>query len=439
MFKVTFLGHQSWLISTEDTHVIVDPLMHKNFGNGPKGYQFERQHIPKIMWSKFPKLNAVVLTHEHEDHFDIASIALFSRKTPIYLSARSSSSAFKILKEMGFKNVQPIIAGNKFQLGSLCISSLAQGQILTRMDEWDVSPLLIYNTKGPGSFFTSIDLMPSLYCLQSARQFLGRDEKTLISIFHGLAFARLDSVFSKLDTIGKSELLKPNELPLLAAKLNAGQTRRIFIGLELEITRHLDVRASEVVSERIIAVKKRRWQHLSNSHLKVKSTGKVFIKLERHLDRYAQFLYGRNFYRLICDSDSNTLPVNRPTLAFIIKDRNANIVYEYQPTSSRFNRILVPNKKATYAVQFECRAEDLLSVFEGIIEPRIFTGAGCHFSHKTNFTNAELLTEVIWSYLHPLNNQRGALHRYRSAYQRNLNPPKFAVLLLVSKTSAIKF
>src|SRR5262249_48600652 len=101
MFSTTFLGHQGWLFSTATTRLLVDPLLTAHIGHGGV---VGRVYPPRIFdLDAFPAIDAVLLTHEHEDHFDIPSLNRLDRGIPIVLSQRSSGAARAILDEMGFR------------------------------------------------------------------------------------------------------------------------------------------------------------------------------------------------------------------------------------------------------------------------------------------------------------------------------------------------
>jgi hypothetical protein len=157
VFSTTFLGHQGWMFQTPKAAVLVDPLLAEDFGHAHAlGYRVwpPRQWTPDAM----PKLDAVVLSHEHDDHFDIPSLAKLSRAIPIYLSSRSSTAARAILAEMGF-TVHALVPGAPVTFGDLEITPFAGDHVATDCgDEWDTLPFLVRSTEGHGSFFSMVDI-----------------------------------------------------------------------------------------------------------------------------------------------------------------------------------------------------------------------------------------------------------------------------------------
>jgi hypothetical protein len=157
MFSTTFLGHQGWLFQSKSACFLVDPLLCEDFGHA-QALEY-RVHPPRILKAAdFPKIDAVVLTHEHDDHFDIPSLAQLDRAIPIFLSSRSSSAARSILGEMGFK-VHPLVPGVKLEIGDLELTPFCGDHVsLDCGDEWDTLPFFVRDTGGAGNFFSMVDI-----------------------------------------------------------------------------------------------------------------------------------------------------------------------------------------------------------------------------------------------------------------------------------------
>jgi hypothetical protein len=157
VFATTFLGHQGWAFQSVKTALLVDPLLVEDFGHAQA---LDYRVFPPRVWtpSAMPKLDAVILSHEHDDHFDIPSLAKLDRKIPIYLSSRSSSAARTILAEMGF-SVHLLSPGVPVKLGDLEVTPFAGDHVETGTgDEWDTLPFLVRSTEGHGCFFSMVDI-----------------------------------------------------------------------------------------------------------------------------------------------------------------------------------------------------------------------------------------------------------------------------------------
>ncbi len=157
MFATTFLGHQGWAFASETAFILVDPLLHEDFGHA-QALDY-RVYPPRALdHARMPAVDAIVLTHEHDDHFDIPSLALVARDVPIYLSARSSIAARGILETMGF-TVHALEPGVPVKLGDLEVSPFTGDHVTVNCgDEWDTLPFLVRHTGGAGSFFSMVDI-----------------------------------------------------------------------------------------------------------------------------------------------------------------------------------------------------------------------------------------------------------------------------------------
>ncbi len=157
-FSTTFLGHQGWLIRSDRACLLVDPLLREDFGEAyALGY---RVYPPRVVaLDAFPAIDALLLTHEHDDHFDIPSLALLDRRIPVFLSMHSSTAASRVLADMGFA-VRPLVPGEPLVIGDLEVVAFCGDHLSVNSDdEWDALPFLVRQLDGAGSFFTMVDIM----------------------------------------------------------------------------------------------------------------------------------------------------------------------------------------------------------------------------------------------------------------------------------------
>jgi L-ascorbate metabolism protein UlaG (beta-lactamase superfamily) len=170
MFAVTFLGHQGWLFSTGNTNVLLDPLLCEGFGHDPRGNGFDVFPPRRIDFARCPPIDAVLFSHEHEDHFNVPSIERLDRRIPIHLSARSSTAARTILAELGFA-VELLRPGKPFAVGDLAILPLPQTSLTgSHPGEWDSLALYLRDRAGDGSFFTTVDHRPQRATFERLRR-----------------------------------------------------------------------------------------------------------------------------------------------------------------------------------------------------------------------------------------------------------------------------
>jgi L-ascorbate metabolism protein UlaG (beta-lactamase superfamily) len=170
MFSVCFLGHQGWLFSTGGTNILLDALLCDSFGHDPSGHAFEVYPPRRIDLARCPAIDAAIFSHEHEDHFHVPSIEKLDRKIPVFLSARSSRAAYRLLEDLGFV-VRPLQPGEPLRVGDLRILPLAQESLGgSHPGEWDALALYVCDGKGHGSFFSTVDHRPHVRTFEMLRQ-----------------------------------------------------------------------------------------------------------------------------------------------------------------------------------------------------------------------------------------------------------------------------
>src|SRR5581483_2226880 len=101
----------------------VDPLLVEDFGDI---HALDYRVYPPREFGPdaFPAIDALILSHEHDDHFDIPSLARVDRRIPVYMSSHSSVAAFQILRDMGF-DARPLMPGVPLTFGDLQVIPLS--------------------------------------------------------------------------------------------------------------------------------------------------------------------------------------------------------------------------------------------------------------------------------------------------------------------------
>lgn len=70
---VTWIGHASFLIQLEGLNILTDPIF------GDPSWLFPRQLPPGISIEKLPFIDIVLISHNHRDHMDEASLSLLGK------------------------------------------------------------------------------------------------------------------------------------------------------------------------------------------------------------------------------------------------------------------------------------------------------------------------------------------------------------------------
>ena len=79
--RVHFIGHSTFLIQTEGVNLLLDPVWSERAG--PWGRIGPRRVTPPALgMEQLPALDAILLTHNHYDHMDIATLSKLARLRP---------------------------------------------------------------------------------------------------------------------------------------------------------------------------------------------------------------------------------------------------------------------------------------------------------------------------------------------------------------------
>ncbi len=100
---ITWIGHATFLIKLGNTVIITDPVFSKNAG--PLFFGPDRFTDPALKLNEIPKTDLFLLTHNHYDHQDMATIRNFPFKeakvlVPLKLGKYFTKHRFKDVNEM---------------------------------------------------------------------------------------------------------------------------------------------------------------------------------------------------------------------------------------------------------------------------------------------------------------------------------------------------
>jgi len=99
---ITFINHSTFLIQIDGLTILTDPVFSERVSPvswaGPK-----RVRDPGMFIHELPKIDVIVISHNHYDHLDIESLKKISKKfsPKIYMPMRAG----KELREAGIKNI----------------------------------------------------------------------------------------------------------------------------------------------------------------------------------------------------------------------------------------------------------------------------------------------------------------------------------------------
>jgi L-ascorbate metabolism protein UlaG (beta-lactamase superfamily) len=118
----TFLGHNTVVVRSSTTTVLIDPWFFPGTSRYPPDYQPIQPH-------ELGSVDAVLITHSHPDHFDPASLMRLGPNTPLFVPRvpRESIVSVDMKKrslELGFQSVKTIEAWKTVVVGDIQITAL---------------------------------------------------------------------------------------------------------------------------------------------------------------------------------------------------------------------------------------------------------------------------------------------------------------------------
>jgi hypothetical protein len=422
VLSTTFLGHQGWLFQSKAASFLVDPLLCEEFGHA---HALEyRVYPPRVFtFENFPRIDAVVLTHEHDDHFDIPSLARLERSIPVFLSSRSSMAARQILQEMGF-TVHPLVPGDKVHFGDLELTPFCGDHMnVNSSDEWDTLPFFVRHLGGSGNFFSMVDITLTQQHLKWVR---ARDSRPVVVAWtnNALDWSHMtdflehknatQECFIKMGVDHKlitSDWGTPAAILMCAggftfygerAWLNqrvfsvdnavvCQQMSRLYPKEQFHVTRPGQAfwmeghRLKRVLEDTpfLTTAPSETWPRRGEGGDKheatpdyAPATGRREMNngdnelLERRLQELAGSLVGgtifKGLYSLLHDPAMDRIP----TFALALRDDRGDErrVYEYAPSACAFVRG-VQNPEQTYLAGMECWGTDLLAILDGDLGP----------------------------------------------------------------------
>ncbi|WCM29867.1 MBL fold metallo-hydrolase [Sphingomonas sp. QA11] len=91
---VTWIGHATVLIQTQGLNILTDPIWAER--SGPLGIGPKRVAEPGIAFDDLPKIDLVLVSHNHYDHLDLASLKrLWDRDRPRIVTALGNDSVIR--------------------------------------------------------------------------------------------------------------------------------------------------------------------------------------------------------------------------------------------------------------------------------------------------------------------------------------------------------
>ena len=97
----TWIGHASVLVQTQGLNILTDPVWSERAG--PFGFGPRRVAAPGVRFDDLPKIDLIVVSHNHYDHMDLATLKrLWDRDRPLIVTSLGNDA---ILRDAGITAV----------------------------------------------------------------------------------------------------------------------------------------------------------------------------------------------------------------------------------------------------------------------------------------------------------------------------------------------
>lgn len=112
--KIGRIAHAGISLETGTTRCLIDPLLTTNL----ESFAFEpamdlnREKLRSVRW------DAIIVSHDHTDHFSLESLALLDPKTPVYLPAGDRVMHHYLMK-LGFNSIHEVAPLQEFAVGDI--------------------------------------------------------------------------------------------------------------------------------------------------------------------------------------------------------------------------------------------------------------------------------------------------------------------------------
>ena len=111
--RIVFLGHATVLIELDGVRLLTDPLLRGRVAH-------LRRHVPPVDRSVTAGPDAVLISHLHHDHLDLASLRLLGADTPLLVP----TGAAAWLRRRGFPTVTELSVGEVARVGALTVTAV---------------------------------------------------------------------------------------------------------------------------------------------------------------------------------------------------------------------------------------------------------------------------------------------------------------------------
>lgn len=152
--KATFVGHQTWLLETAAGCIYFDPILTETFGHS-NAVQFPVFPPRRVDFGSLPSPAAVVISHEHHDHFHLPSLHLLRRLgcSRAFVGELVPAIVSEFLEKLGF-DVSLVRTGEPVYLGDVALHAFQCDPHTARWEERSYQWLI---RDGEDALFNAVD------------------------------------------------------------------------------------------------------------------------------------------------------------------------------------------------------------------------------------------------------------------------------------------
>ncbi len=119
--KITWLGHSAFLIRMSNTNILLDPFL-SDYAASVTPFGPKRFTPPGLPVEKLPKIDLIVISHNHYDHMDSSTLSTLANRQniPIIVPLRLR----ELCLEFGFKRITELDWYETAKSGPITVTSL---------------------------------------------------------------------------------------------------------------------------------------------------------------------------------------------------------------------------------------------------------------------------------------------------------------------------
>jgi L-ascorbate metabolism protein UlaG (beta-lactamase superfamily) len=110
---LVYVGHATLLVELAGARLLTDPLL-------GAGIWHVRRHVPRPRLEELTGLDAVLISHAHRDHLDVASLRRVARSCPV-IAPRGCT---RLLRRGGAKEIVTVQCGDRVRVGDVDVEAV---------------------------------------------------------------------------------------------------------------------------------------------------------------------------------------------------------------------------------------------------------------------------------------------------------------------------